>query len=98
MWFSIISSLVCFAIATALFTPELRGFKVYREFSFYFLFEGFWALINFTVNEVWPGSTVMLWVHFIGSLVFGMYILVRLYMCFFKKNLENKSSDTNKKS
>lgn len=93
MWFSIISSLVCFAIATVLFTPKLRSFKVYREFSFYFLFEGFWALISFIVNEVWPGSTVMLWVHFIGSLIFGIYILIRIYMYFYKKDLENKNSD-----
>ncbi|MDQ5983048.1 MAG: hypothetical protein RUMPE_00046 [Eubacteriales bacterium SKADARSKE-1] len=98
MWFSIISSLVCFAIATALFTPELRDFKAYREFSFYFLFEGFWSLISFVVNEVWPGSTVMLWVQFIGSLIFGLYILVRLYTCFFKKHFENNSSNIDKKS
>lgn len=88
------SSLVCFAIATALFTPNLRGFKAYREFSFYFLFEGFWSLISFIVNEVWPGSTVMLWVHFIGSLVFGIYILFRLYTCFLKKNPGDKNTDT----
>lgn len=86
MWFSIVSSLVCFAIATVLFTPNLRQFKAYREFSLYFLFEGFWALISFIVNEVWPGSTFMLWVHFVASALLGIYILVRTNSLFFKKN------------
>ena len=37
MWIPIITSLVCFAVATILFTPPLRKFLFTRRFSFYFL-------------------------------------------------------------
>ena len=37
MWIPIITSLVCFAVATILFTPPLRKFPFYQAVSFYFL-------------------------------------------------------------
>ena len=40
MWIPIITCLVCFAVATILFTPPLRKFPFYQAISFYFLFEG----------------------------------------------------------
>ena len=37
MWFAVISSLVCFAVATILFTPPFRKCSFYKEMSFFFL-------------------------------------------------------------
>ena len=52
MWIPIITSLVCFAVATILFTPPLRKFPFYQAVSFYFLFEGAWTLFNTLITAI----------------------------------------------
>lgn len=90
MWLSILSSIVCFAIATILFTPYFRDFKIYQPISFYFLFQGFSSLLNFIVNEVWPGSTIMLFINSMGILIFGIYITVYFYINYYKNDSNKK--------
>ena len=63
MWIPIITSLVCFAVATILFTPPLRKFPFYQAVSFYFLFEGAWTLFNTLITAIWPYADFMIWVH-----------------------------------
>ena len=63
MWIAVLSALVCFAVATILFTPPLRSYPFYQVLSFYFLFEGAWTLLNAAVDLIWPGSNVLVWVH-----------------------------------
>ena len=62
MWIPIITSLVCFAVATILFTPPLRKFPFYQAVSFYFLFEGAWTLFNTLITAIWPYADFMIWV------------------------------------
>lgn len=79
MWIAVISSLICFAVATILFTPALRSYPFYQVLSFYFLFEGGWTLINAAVTYIWPGSNAMMWVHYVGAILFGGALLYKLY-------------------
>lgn len=78
MWASVISSLVCFAVATILFTPTFRKCDFYKELSIFFLFEGFWAILNLAATEIWPKYNFMIWVNYIGTIVFGGYLLYKL--------------------
>lgn len=85
MWIIAISSLVCFAIATVLFTPMFRSFFLYQSFAFYYIFKGFWYILNFIVMTLWPYSKFMLPIEYIGTIVLGIYILARAYK-YFKKS------------
>ena len=70
MWIPIITSLVCFAVATILFTPPLRKFPFYQAVSFYFLFEGAWTLFNYPDHRHLPYADFM-----IGSIMLGSFSL-----------------------
>ena len=85
MWVMAISSLVCFAISTVLFTPNFRDFCLYQPLAFYFIFKGFWYVISFIVTTLWPYSNFMLLVEYIGTIILGIYILSRAY-----KHTKNK--------
>lgn len=96
MWIAVISALVCFAVATILFTPPLRGYPFYQVLSFYFLFEGAWTLLNAAVGLIWPGSDALVWVHYVGVIVFAGLLLYKLYAYYWKQKhaakLSNKES------
>lgn len=79
MWSAVICSLICFAIATIMFTPQLRSFPCYQSLSFLFLFEGAWNLLNGIILVFWPSSNFMIWVHYVGLIIFGGYFLYCLY-------------------
>lgn len=79
MWISIILSILFLAITTIFFTAELRHFPMYRSLSFFFLFEGFYTLIDFIVTELWPNFRVMGIIHNIGCLILGTYVMITLY-------------------
>lgn len=79
MLMSILTCLICFAIATVMFTKQLRDFPFYQALSFYFLFEGAWELINGVITLIWPGSYFMVWVHCVGVIIFSAYILYCIY-------------------
>lgn len=85
MWFAIISSVICFAVATILFTPQLRNYPFYQVLSFYFLFEGGWTILNAIVAEIWPYSTFMQWVHYVGAIAFGALLFYRLFAYYWKQ-------------
>lgn len=94
MWFAVISALICFAIATILFTPQLRNYPFYQALSFYFLFEGAWTLVNAVVTMIWPSSNVMQWVHYVGALLLGGYLFYRLYAYYWKQKHADKQEKT----
>ncbi len=100
MWFSVISSLVCFAVATILFTPPFRKCSFYKEMSFFFLFEGAWAILSFVVFEIWPKYNFMTWVNYIGTIVFGGYLLYKLIRIYnsYSKDTKPKTSHTIEKT
>lgn len=79
MWIMAISSLVCFAITTVLFTPKFRAFSLYQSLAFYFTFKGFWYIVNFIVTTLWPYSNFMLPIDYIGTIILGIYILAHAY-------------------
>ena len=84
MYISIILSILFLAITTIFFTAELRKFPMYRSLSFFFLFEGFYTLIDFIVTEIWPNFRGMGVIHNIGCLILGIYVAITLYR--YKKN------------
>lgn len=92
MWIAVISALVCFAVATILFTPPLRGYPFYQVLSFYFLFEGAWTLLNAAVNLIWPGADALNWIHYVGVIVFAGALFYKLSAYYWKqKQLEKLS-------
>lgn len=91
MWISIITALICFAISIILFTPSFRGLTFYRPLSFYFLFQGVWCVMNFIISTIWDKSNVMIWINYIGTILFAGYLLFSLYAYYYK---DNKSEDT----
>jgi hypothetical protein len=97
MWIAVISALVCFAIATILFTPPLRGYPFYQALSFYFLFEGGWTVLNAVVQLIWPGSTFMDWVHYIGAILLGGYLFYRLFSYYWSQKSGKEASSLVKK-
>lgn len=76
MWFSIISALIFLALTTILFTPEFRKFPVYKSLSFFFLFEGAYAVSNFIATEIWGIVIFMPTIHDIGCIILGLYVLI----------------------
>lgn len=79
MWFAIALSILFLAITTIFFTAELRGFPMYRSLAFFFLFEGFYTLIDFIVTEIWPNFKGLSFLHNVGCLIFGIYVVLTLY-------------------
>lgn len=79
MWLSVIASLVCFAVATVLFTPALRYYPFYRPLALYFIFQGLWMILNWGVGELFADGTFMILVEYVGSIVFAGYLAYRLY-------------------
>lgn len=79
MWIAFIAAAVCFAVAVVLFTPLFRSVAVFRPVALFFIFEGLWILGNYLVTQIWPGLNVMQWVHYIGIVVFGGYLLLCLF-------------------
>ncbi len=79
MWFAIALSILFLAITTIFFTAELRGFPMYRSLAFFFLFEGFYTLIDFIVAEIWPNFKGMSLLHNAGCLIFGLYVVLTLF-------------------
>ena len=85
MWIAVLSALVCFAVATILFTPPLRSYPFYQVLSFYFLFEGAWTLLNAAVDLIWPGSNVLVWVPYVGVIVFAGLLFYKIYAYYWKQ-------------
>lgn len=92
MWISIILSILFLAITTIFFTTELRQFPMYRSLSFFFLFEGFYTLIDFIVTEIWPNFRGMSAIHNVGCIILGTYVAITLY-----KYKKSKSNELNSK-
>lgn len=90
MWIPIITSLVCFAVATILFTPPLRKFPFYQAISFYFLFEGAWTLFNTLVSAIWPYTDFMIWVHHVGIILFAGYLFYKIYVYYWRQKRDEK--------
>ena len=90
MCIPIITSLVCFAVATILFTPPLRKFPFYQAVSFYFLFEGAWTLFNTLITAIWPYADFMIWVHHVGIILFAGYLFYKIYVYYWRQRREEK--------
>lgn len=90
MWIPIITSLVCFAVATILFTPPLRKFPFYQAVSFYFLFEGAWTLFNTLITAIWPYADFMIWVHHVGIILFAGYLFYKIYVYYWRQSGRKK--------
>ena len=88
MLMSVFTSIICFAVATVMFTKYMREFPFYQALSFYFLFEGAYELINGLITLIWPGSYFMVWVHCVGVIVFSAYLLYCIYT-YVKNNKSN---------
>lgn len=80
MWNAIICSLVCFAIATLCFTPQLRSVLFYRALSVYFLFEGIFSIANFIIFEIWPRSSFTMELHSFGVILVAGYLLWSMHV------------------
>lgn len=96
MWFSVVSSLICFAIATILFTQPFRECRFYKELSIFFLFEGSWAIIDLAASEIWPKNNFMSWVNYIGTIIFGGYLLYNLIVIYNRGAGDDKHSKCKK--
>ena len=68
--------------------------------SCFFLFEGAWTILNFVVFEIWPKYNFMTWVNYIGTIVFGGYLLYKLIRIYNSdsKNTKPKTSHTIEKT
>lgn len=88
MWISIISAFVCFAVTVALFMPKFMNNPVCRPIAGYFFFEGVWTLVNYIILQINPSSAVPQYIHYIGTLIFGGYILA--YLLFAGKKAPEK--------
>lgn len=91
MWIPVITSLVCFAVATILFTPPLRKFPFYQAISFYFLFEGAWTLFNTLITAIWPYADFMIWIHHVGIILFAGYLFYKIYVYYWRQKRDEKN-------
>ena len=98
MWIAIISALVCFAVAVVLFTPLFRTVALFRPVALFFIFEGLWVLANYLVIQIWPGTSMMQWFHYIGIIIFGGYLLLCLFYSRPKKAKPEKSDKRKKRA
>ena len=89
MWIAIISALVCFAVAVVLFTPLFRTVALFRPVALFFIFEGL---------QIWPGTSMMQWFHYIGIIIFGGYLLLCLFYSRPKKAKPEKPDKRKKRA
>lgn len=92
MWISIFTALICFGVATLMFTEPLRPFPVYQPVAFYFLFEGTYTILAAIAQLIWPGSTFMGWVHCFGVILFAGYLLIKLCRLYHEHRRRQKQS------
>lgn len=92
MWIAFISAFVCFAVAVVLFTPLFHSVAVFRPVALFFIFEGLWILANYIVIQIWPGTGMMQWIHYLGIIVFGGYLLLCLFFSRPKKQKSEKKA------
>jgi len=95
MWIAILAGAVCLVIAIVLFTPMFRHALLFRPVALFFMFEGVWIMGDYLVNQLWPGNDAMLWVHFVGVIVFGGYLLLCLL---YSRPKKEKNKKNNKKT
>lgn len=93
MWISIISAFVCFAITVTLFLPKFMNISICRPIAGYFFFEGVWTLVNYIMLQINPSSAIPQYIHYIGTIVFGGYLLVYLLFSS-KRTVEKKRSNS----
>lgn len=79
MWISVFASLVCFAVATFLFTPALRKHPFYHIFSIYFIFEGLWMILNWAYYEIFLDESFMILIQYLGTIAIVGYLAYKLY-------------------
>ena len=91
MWLSILTAIVCFAIATILFTPVMRKLPIYQALAFYFLFEGGWTVVNQIVLSLWKNGEFMMWVHLAGIAIFGLYLFYSLCAFYWRQRQEART-------
>lgn len=94
MWIAFIAAFVCFAVAVVLFTPLFHSVAVFRPVALFFIFEGLWVLANYIVIQIWPGSSMMQWIHYTGIIIFGGYLL----LCLFYSRPKKQKADKQKKN
>lgn len=93
MWLAVISALVCFAVSVILFTPPLRSFPFYQAIALFFLFEGAWCLFNSVILEVWPQQTFMIFIQYIGIILFAGYLFYKMFIYYLKNSKNEETSD-----
>lgn len=94
MWIAILSAVVCLVIAIVLFTPMFRYALLFRPVALFFIFEGIWIMCDYLVTQLWPGTEAMLWVHYVGVIIFGGYLL--LCLLYSRPKKEKNKSNTKK--
>lgn len=90
MWISVIAAIACFAVGTLFFMPMLRDFEFYRPLAIYFIFEGCWMIINWAVLEIFQNALFMLWVQYVGTIVFAGYLIYSMYIFSAPKKNDNE--------
>ena len=82
----IITSAVCLAAATLMYTPKMRSFRHYRPVALFFLFEAVWILADYIFTQISPANVFMPIIHYIGLILVGVYFLLSLIFNSGKKN------------
>ncbi len=90
MWIAFVAAFICFTVAVVLFAPLFRTVALFRPVALFFIFEGLWILANYLVIHIWPGTSMMQWVHYIGIIIFGGYLLLCLFYSRPKKPKKEK--------
>lgn len=90
MLLAIISAVVCFAIATIMYTPRMRSFQFYRPIAFLFLFEGIWVLLDYIFRQIMPDNVFMQMIHYVGLIALGAYFAIKLFISSGKKSKKKK--------
>ena len=78
MLLAVISAAVCLAVATMMYTPKMRTFRLYRPVALIFLFEGVWLLVDYIVRQISPDNNFTMIIHYIGLIVLGAYLILRI--------------------
>ena len=89
---ALISAVVCFSITVMLFTPSFRQIGMLRPITLFFAFEGIWIIVDYIVTKVAPGTDATQWIHYVGIIVFGGYLLICLFYSRPKKSKKEKSA------
>ena len=94
---SLIAMGICLVITGLLFAPSFRQIGMLRPIALFFLFEGIWIFVDYIVTKTAPGSDATQWIHYIGIIVFGGYMLVCLFYSRPKKARKEKTSAKKKR-